>query len=84
METSGFTDANNGPIDFKDIQAQLDKYQASKATCPSCGYCPHCGRGGYRTIPSYPYYPYTNPYQPYWQPQITWTIGSSTTGTNTV
>ena len=80
------------PVDFKDIQAQLDKHQASKAPCERCGYCPHCGRGGYRTSPfwsppfTYPYHPYTNPY---WNtPYITWTSSPTTTvtsgGTHTV
>ena len=86
METSGFLQASDKPADFKDIQAQLDKHQASKAPCERCGYCPSCGRGGYRTSPFWSP-PFTYLYQPntypYWN---TWTGSSvtTTTGTTTV
>ena len=80
--STNFLQVNDKPVDFKDIQAQLNKAQASHAassTCPNCGYCPHCGRGGYHTYPYYqPYYPYTNPLQP------SWYVTFTTTGTNTV
>ena len=46
METSGFMQFSDKPVDLKDLQAQLDKHQASQAPCERCGYCAHCGRAG--------------------------------------
>jgi hypothetical protein len=48
--------------------AQYQNYYNPWGTpCPSCGYCPHCGRGKW----SYPY-----------QPQITWTVGTPSSGSD--
>jgi len=48
--------------------------------CPSCGHCPTCGRGGRQAVPYY--YPWwQQPFNPWPEPHITWTLDTRTQAT---
>lgn len=72
-------------------KATAEKQPENSDRCENCGACKHCGAGGKQFVPyPYPVYPQPYPYrpwwgvnpQPYWQPQVIYSSGTSISATS--